>query len=132
MELAGRVAIVTGAGGAGVGGLGVVYAEAVAAEGAAVVIADIDGDAAGRVGSKLSANGARTLAVRCDVTSDEDILRMVDSAVDTFGRVDILVTTPAWPVDVGTRPRPFRPRTGCTSSRSTLWDRSRVPGRVDP
>jgi 3-oxoacyl-[acyl-carrier protein] reductase len=75
-------------GGAGVGGLGVVYAEALAAEGAAVVIADIDGDGARRVAARLPANGARALAVRCDMTSDEAILRMVDSAVDTFGRVD--------------------------------------------
>ena len=49
MELEGKIAIVTGAGGAGVGGLGVTYAEALAEDGASVVVSDIDGEAAQRV-----------------------------------------------------------------------------------
>lgn len=91
MRLEGKVAVVTGAGGAGVGGLGVVYANALASEGAAVVVADIDGEAAQRVARDIEASGARAMGVRCDVTSDDDIDAMVQAAVDAFGGVDILV-----------------------------------------
>ena len=91
MKLEGKVAIVTGAGGAGVGGLGVVYAQALASEGAAVVVADIDGEAAGRVADGIAATGAQAIGVRCDVTSGDDIDAMVQAAIGAFGGVDILV-----------------------------------------
>jgi 3-oxoacyl-[acyl-carrier protein] reductase len=91
MKLEGKVAIVTGAGGAGVGGLGVTYAHALAVEGAAVAVADIDGDAADRTARDLCANGGRAIAVRCDVTSDDDIDAMVRATTDSLGGVDILV-----------------------------------------
>ena len=91
MLLAGKVAIVTGAGGAGVGGLGVTYARALAAEGAAVVVADIDGTAAARVADELVRDGARAIGVGCDVTVDDDIDAMVRAACDAFEGVDILV-----------------------------------------
>ncbi|MDE0236412.1 MAG: SDR family oxidoreductase [bacterium] len=91
MRLEGKVAIVTGAGGAGVGGLGVVYARALASEGAAVVVSDIDGEAAVRTAESIASTGAQALGVRCDVTSDEDINAMVKTADDAFGGVDILV-----------------------------------------
>ncbi len=90
-KLEGKVAIVTGAGGAGVGGLGVVYAQALAAESAAVVVSDIDGEAAVRTAECIVSTGARAIGVRCDVTSVEDIDAMVHAAVDAFGGVDILV-----------------------------------------
>ena len=77
MRLEGKVAIVTGAGGAGVGGLGVVYARALAGEGAAVVVADIDGEAAVRTAEAIAATGARAIGVRCDVASGDDIDAMV-------------------------------------------------------
>ncbi len=91
MRLEGKVAIVTGAGGAGVGGLGVVYARALASEGAAVVVSDIDGEAAVRTAESIASIGAQAIGVRCDVTSDEDINAMVKTADDAFGGVDILV-----------------------------------------
>lgn len=91
MKLEGKVAIVTGAGGAGVGGLGVVYARALASEGAAVVVSDIDGEAAVRTAESIASTGAQAIGVRCDVTSDEDINAMVKTADDAFGGVDILV-----------------------------------------
>lgn len=87
----GRTAIVTGAGGAGVGGLGVVYATALAEAGASVVVADIDGDAARRVADGLVARGGRAIGVGCDVTSEADLESMVGAAVEAFGGVDILV-----------------------------------------
>ncbi len=91
MRLEGKVAIVTGAGGAGVGGLGVVYARALASEGAAVVVSDIDGEAAVRTAESIASTGAQAIGVRCDVTSDEDIKAMVKTSGDAFGGVDILV-----------------------------------------
>ena len=91
MRLEGKVAIVTGAGGAGVGGLGVVYARALASEGAAVVVSDIDGEAAARTAESIASTGAQAIGVRCDVTSDEDINAMVKTADGAFGGVDILV-----------------------------------------
>ncbi len=91
MRLEGKVAIVTGAGGAGVGGLGVVYARALASEGVAVVVSDIDGEAAVRTAESIASTGAQAIGVRCDVTSDEDINAMVKTADDAFGGVDILV-----------------------------------------
>ena len=91
MKLEGKVAIVTGAGGAGVGGLGVVYARALAAAGAAVVVSDIDGEAAIRTATDIASSGAQAIGVRCDVAREEDIEAMVQAAVDAFGGVDILV-----------------------------------------
>ena len=91
MRLEGKVVIVTGAGGAGVGGLGVVYARALASEGAAVVVSDIDGEAAVRTAESIASTGAQAIGVRCDVTSDEDIKAMVKTSDDAFGGVDILV-----------------------------------------
>ncbi len=91
MRLEGKVAIVTGAGGAGVGGLGVVYAKALAREGAAVVVSDVDGEAAIRIAEDIASTEAQAIGVRCDVTSDEDIDSMVEAAIDAFGGVDILV-----------------------------------------
>lgn len=91
MKLEGRVAVVTGAGGAGVGGLGVVYARALASEGASVVVSDIDGEAAVRIAEAIAATGAQAIGVRCDVASGDDIDAMVQAAVDAFGGVDILV-----------------------------------------
>jgi NAD(P)-dependent dehydrogenase (short-subunit alcohol dehydrogenase family) len=91
MKLAGKVAIVTGAGGAGVGGLGVTYVQALAANGASVVVSDLDGDAAERTAAGLVADGGSAIGVRCDVSSDDDIDAMVRAAVDAFGGIDILV-----------------------------------------
>jgi NAD(P)-dependent dehydrogenase (short-subunit alcohol dehydrogenase family) len=89
--LEGKVAIVTGAGGAGVGGLGVTYAQALGAEGAAVVVADIDGAAAELVAGELVRNGARAIGVGCDVTVDDDIDAMVRATCTEIEGVDLLV-----------------------------------------
>jgi NAD(P)-dependent dehydrogenase (short-subunit alcohol dehydrogenase family) len=86
-----KVAIVTGAGGAGVGGLGVVYSHALASEGAHLVVADIDGDAARSIAAKLVADGHSAIGVRVDVTVQDDLEGMVVAATEAFGGVDILV-----------------------------------------
>jgi len=91
MELVGKVAIVTGAGGAGVGGLGVVYAQALAEAGAAVVVSDVDGEAAERVASDLVTRGYHAIGVQADVSVEPDVISMVAAGEAAFGGIDILV-----------------------------------------
>ncbi|GIH62703.1 SDR family oxidoreductase [Microbispora siamensis] len=88
MDLSGKVAVVTGAG----RGLGRAYAEALAAAGAAVVVNDVDGDAATGVAGGITAKGGRAAAVVAPVGSAEVAERLVDTAVKEFGRLDVMVT----------------------------------------
>lgn len=92
MEFDGKSAIVTGAG----SGLGAVYAGALAAEGAAVVVADIDRDAAERTANELTAAGGTAVAVEVDTSDDDAVARMVETAETAFGGLDILVNNAGW------------------------------------
>ncbi len=85
--LDGKVAIVTG----GSGGIGFACARALAAEGARVVIGDLDAEAAAASAAELGAGVATAVAV--DVTRPEDAQRLVDTAVESFGRLDVLVAS---------------------------------------
>lgn len=82
--LAGRTAVITG----GAQGLGRAIAEKFVAEGARVVLGDVDLDAAEATAAELGADVAR--AVRCDVTAEEDVASLVASA-DEFGGLDVMV-----------------------------------------
>jgi NAD(P)-dependent dehydrogenase (short-subunit alcohol dehydrogenase family) len=86
-RLLGKVAAVTG----GARGIGRAIAEAYAREGAAVVVADIDGDAATETAARIAVTGARALAVRVDVTKPAEASGLVDQAVRAFGALDVLV-----------------------------------------
>ena len=90
-RLAGRTAIVTG----GAKGIGRHYSEALAAEGARVVIADIsEGDeAAHEIAAKHGANS--TMSVTCDVSKEDQVKALVDKTIDRFGKIDILVNNAA-------------------------------------
>ena len=83
-RLAGRVAIVTGAG----GGFGEGIAEYYVAEGARVAVVDIRADAARAVAARL---GAAALAIAADVGSAEDVARVVSETKGAFGAPTILV-----------------------------------------
>ena len=98
-SLAGRVAIVTG----GARGIGKAIALGCAAEGASVVIADIDGGLAAETAAQIEALGGRALAVRTDVSATDSVAAMVGAALDRFGRIDVLVNNAAI-VDVARQP----------------------------
>jgi len=84
MRLNGKVAIVTGGG----SGFGEGIVKRFAAEGAKLVVADINEDAAKRVAAETG-NGA--IAVKADVSVGGEVKAMVDAAVKAFGRLDILI-----------------------------------------
>jgi 3-oxoacyl-[acyl-carrier protein] reductase len=83
----GRVAVVTGAG----QGIGRAVAERLAAEGARVVGGDIDASVLERTVVDLSGSGATVVGVVGDVTEPASAKQLVETAVERFGRVDILV-----------------------------------------
>ena len=85
--LGGKVAIVTG----GSGGIGFASARALAGEGARVVLGDLDGDAVAASAAELGADVAAAATV--DVSRPEDARRLVDAALERFGRLDILVAS---------------------------------------
>jgi len=82
-----KVAIVTG----GARGLGKAYCLKLAEEGARVVVADILQKEAEAAASEIRDKGGKAIAVKADVTSEEDTIRMADKTVKEFGRIDILV-----------------------------------------
>ncbi|MFH8252968.1 SDR family oxidoreductase [Microbacterium sp. B2969] len=88
LPLDGKVAIVTGSG----RGLGLAYAQELARRGAAVVINDVDEATAAEAVATIAAEGGRAVAVVAPVGSAETAQQLVRTAVDAFGRLDILVT----------------------------------------
>jgi 3-oxoacyl-[acyl-carrier protein] reductase len=89
MQLEGKRAIVTGA----ASGFGAEIALQFVAEGARVVLGDIDDDGVRKVASAL---GPGAIALRCDVTRRADVDLLVAAARDAFGGVDIVVNNAGW------------------------------------
>ena len=83
MRLKDKSAIVTGGG----SGFGAAIVALFAAEGARVLVADINGAAA----EEVAARTPGAVAVACDVTRDEDTRRMIETATGAFGRLDVLI-----------------------------------------
>ena len=87
MQLKDKVAIVTGA----ASGMGKAIAKGYAREGATVIIADLDEEAARTVADEIEASGGKAKPTRYDVTDIEASKQLVDDTVKEFGALDILV-----------------------------------------
>ncbi|HVC53142.1 MAG TPA: SDR family oxidoreductase [Stellaceae bacterium] len=96
MQLSGKAALISGAG----GGICRAIALAYAAEGAAVACVDINAAAAAETARLVEAAGARAISQVCDVSREADAQAAADAAAAAFGRLDILVSGAA-PHDPG-------------------------------
>jgi NAD(P)-dependent dehydrogenase (short-subunit alcohol dehydrogenase family) len=90
-RFADKVAIVTGA----AQGIGEAYARALAQEGAAVVVADLNQESGEAVAAKIRADGGRAVFQRTDVSDAESAAAAVQRATDEFGGLDLLVNNAA-------------------------------------
>lgn len=91
MKLAGKAAIVTGAG----RNIGEEIAKLFATEGARVAVVDMDEGRANAVADMIKADGGNAVAVVCNVADPADISKMVSATVDALGGIDILVNNVA-------------------------------------
>jgi NAD(P)-dependent dehydrogenase (short-subunit alcohol dehydrogenase family) len=99
VEISGRVAVVTG----GASGAGRAIALGLAARGAgAVVVSDIDADGAAAVADELQQAGGRALAVRADVSREEDVIDLVTESEAAFGPVGLFFSNAGLIVGGGT------------------------------
>lgn len=102
-DLADRTALITGGGGA----FGVAIARRFTAAGARVALADIRGDRAADAAATLVREGFDAIALTGDVSDRTDAQKLVDEALEAFGRLDILVnnagfmgrTAPLWELE---------------------------------
>src|SRR6266481_4001942 len=79
-----QVALVTGAG----SGIGLATAQAFAAEGASVMLADVNEAAAHKAAEQLIAAGHKAIGARCDVADEAQVKLIVEQTVSAFGRLD--------------------------------------------
>src|SRR3954462_14170600 len=88
MRFRDKVAIVTGE----AGGVGRAPAQRLGSEGARVIIADLKGDAAEHsAGEVRQAGGPDAFGIACDVSSEAQVVAAVKTAMDRFGRLDVVV-----------------------------------------
>ena len=109
-RLENRIAIVTG----GANGIGRATALRLAAEGADVLIADIEVEPATEVAGKIGELGRKAVVMKVDVSRSEDADRMAAAALDQFGTIDILCNIAGGPAPAQT---PFH------ESKEEVWDR---------
>jgi NAD(P)-dependent dehydrogenase (short-subunit alcohol dehydrogenase family) len=91
----GRTAVVTGS----TRGIGESVARRLAAEGANVVVTGLEKTEGAAVAEQIQSEGGTATAIPADLQSVEEIRRLVDSAVDTFGQIDIVVNNAAMQSD---------------------------------
>lgn len=113
-DLAGQVAIVTGA----ASGQGASASRLFAKAGARVVLADRDGDGADALATELTSAGAEAAAFRVDVSRDQQVAEMVSFTVDRFGRLDILFNNAGIGFSEGSRLR----MAGVVDTPEADWD----------
>lgn len=86
-DITGKSVVVTGGG----RGLGAALAYGFATAGAHVVIGDQDAQTARASADAICARGESAIAARCDITSEQDVRALIDLAVQTYGRLDVLI-----------------------------------------
>lgn len=97
-RLDGAVALITGGG----AGIGRAIAETFAGAGAAVMVSDLDAEAARAVADDITEAGGQAASLGCDVTEEADLVRAVEQTVSRFGKLTILVGNAG-----GGGPKPF-------------------------
>lgn len=97
-RLDGHVALVTGS----AAGIGFAIADTFASAGAAVMVSDVDLTAVEKAAARIAKAGGNTAAIACDVTSEEDLERVVDATQAEFGGMTLLVSNAG-----GGGPKPF-------------------------
>ena len=85
-RVADRVVVVTG----GAGGVGAAACRAIAREGGRVVVADLEPERAGAVAASIVAEGGEAVSLGVDVTDREQVRTMIETAVDTFGELNVI------------------------------------------
>lgn len=108
MKLKDKVAIVTGA----AGGIGKGVAEVFCKEGAKVVLVDWNEELGCQTVDEIRRNGGDAIFVKCDVSNEDQVKQVVQKALDTYGRLDVLVNN----AGVGTY-------TSVLDTTSESWDR---------
>ncbi len=91
MKFQGKTAFITGGG----RGIGEVFAQALAAEGASVILADIDLSVGLTAAAAIQASGGRAMAVQCDVGDENSVASAVAKTIESFGGIDILINNAA-------------------------------------
>ncbi len=86
MVLEGRVAVITGA----ASGIGLATAKLFAQEGARLFLGDVEEKAGRRAGEEIESGGGQAEFVRTDVTSGDEVRRLIDGAVERYGKLDII------------------------------------------
>lgn len=101
-DLTGHVAVVTGGG----DGIGRGACEILAAAGASVVVSDINEGKANAVADKINSNGGKAVATVCNVLIEDDLKKLIDFTVRSFGTINILVNNAG--LGGGGRENPFK------------------------
>lgn len=114
-RLAGKVAVVTG----GARGIGRASARAVAREGAAVAVVDVNRDGAERVASEIEATGGTAVPVVADLSEETAVVGVIRAVIDRFGRLDVLHNNAAL-----TDSEFLQRDTPVTELELDVWDRS--------
>ena len=110
MRLANKVAIITGS----AGGMGQAAAELFTQEGANVVVTDVNVSAGEETVKNIRDAGGKAIFVKANVDNEDEVKAMVETAIDTFGRVDILYNNAGiMPTDDGS----------VTDISEAVWDR---------
>ncbi len=97
MRLQNKIALITG----GASGFGEAIAKQYAAEGAAVMVTDLDPVGARRVATEINSSGGRAESHQADVTKAADVEAMTEATIKAFGGLDILVNNAGVPQRIG-------------------------------